>query len=215
MIITIGHTKGGVGKSTLGVNIGVARKLAGRDVWVVDADRQRTAQKALTLRNCDESLPPIPCDWYADAATLMSQVRMQASRYDDVIIECGGGDTAALRTAMALCDVMIVPFPPRSVDVWAFDELVPLINDVRAVGKDLKVYAVLNQADPGVNAADNIAAIKQVQEDYPEVELLTQRLVRRKAFSNAAGSGLSVYEVEPHDAKAVAELNALISAVFR
>lgn len=40
MIITVGNTKGGVGKITLAVNLAIARALAGRDVWLIDGDRQ-------------------------------------------------------------------------------------------------------------------------------------------------------------------------------
>ena len=42
MIITVGNTKGGVGKTTLTVNLAIARALAGRDVWLIDGDRQST-----------------------------------------------------------------------------------------------------------------------------------------------------------------------------
>ena len=40
MIITVGNTKGGVGKTTIAVNLAIARALAGRDVWLIDGDRQ-------------------------------------------------------------------------------------------------------------------------------------------------------------------------------
>ena len=43
MIITIGNTKGGVGKTTLAVNLAIARAMSGRDVWLIDGDRQGTA----------------------------------------------------------------------------------------------------------------------------------------------------------------------------
>lgn len=213
MILTIGHTKGGVGKSTLAINIAAARMMAGREVWLVDGDRQRTSQKAMSIRSTLEGVPGIPCDWYVDGETMMSQVRLQAHKFDDVIIECGGGDTTALRTAMALADAMLVPFPPRSVDVWAFDEFVKLVSEVRATGKQLPVYAVLNMADPGVLASDNTEAIAAL-ENYPQLEYLPKPIVRRKAYANAAGSGVSVFEFQPQDPKAIAELNALISAVF-
>lgn len=40
MIVTIGNTKGGVGKSTIAINLAIAHALAGRDVWLIDADAQ-------------------------------------------------------------------------------------------------------------------------------------------------------------------------------
>ncbi|RZT91079.1 CobQ/CobB/MinD/ParA family nucleotide binding protein, partial [Advenella incenata] len=40
MIVAIANTKGGVGKTTLAVQIAIARARAGRDVWLIDGDRQ-------------------------------------------------------------------------------------------------------------------------------------------------------------------------------
>jgi chromosome partitioning protein len=37
---------------------------------------------------------------------------------------------------------------------------------------------------------------------------------RRKAFANAAGQGLSVFESKPIDAKAAAELTSLVNVLF-
>ena len=36
MIVTVGNTKGGVGKTTLALNLAIARALQGRDVWLID-----------------------------------------------------------------------------------------------------------------------------------------------------------------------------------
>jgi chromosome partitioning protein len=46
MIVTIGNTKGGVGKTTIAVQVALVRRLAGGDVLLVDADRQGSAQAA-------------------------------------------------------------------------------------------------------------------------------------------------------------------------
>ena len=51
MIITVGNTKGGVGKTMLAVNLAIARALAGRDVWLIDGDRQGTAQTGVASEN--------------------------------------------------------------------------------------------------------------------------------------------------------------------
>ena len=50
MILTVGNVKGGVGKTTLAVNIAIARALAGRDVLLVDGDEQGTAAAFTDLR---------------------------------------------------------------------------------------------------------------------------------------------------------------------
>ena len=42
MIVTVGATKGGVGKTTVALNLSIGRVLAGRDVWLIDGDRQGT-----------------------------------------------------------------------------------------------------------------------------------------------------------------------------
>jgi hypothetical protein len=43
-IVNVGGTKGGVGKTTIAVNLAIARALAGRDVWLIDGDRQGAAE---------------------------------------------------------------------------------------------------------------------------------------------------------------------------
>ena len=43
MILTVGNTKGGVGKTTIAVNAAIVRAAAGRDVLLIDGDEQQTA----------------------------------------------------------------------------------------------------------------------------------------------------------------------------
>ena len=43
MILIVGSTKGGVGKTTIAFNFAVALTSAGRDVLLIDADKQATA----------------------------------------------------------------------------------------------------------------------------------------------------------------------------
>ncbi len=213
MIVTVGNTKGGVGKTTVALNLAIARTMAGRDTWFVDGDRQGTAQAAIALRAEAKQLPTIACAAYPDGATLRSQVQHQAGKFQDIIIDAGGRDSTALRAALILSDVLLVPFHPRSYDVWALDDMAFLVKEARAVRDGLRVQAVLNCADPGNRSRDNIEAAAAVGE-LERFEYLPTPLRRRKAFANAAGAGLSVLELKPPDKKAIAELNALITVVF-
>lgn len=213
MIITVGNTKGGVGKTTIAVNLAIARALAGRDVWLIDGDRQGTAQTAISIRAENGISPGIACATYPDGPTLRAQVQQQASKFDDIIIDAGGRDSTALRAALVLSDVLLVPFQPRSYDVWALEDIAGLIDEARSVRDGLRAMAVLNCADPGEASSDNIEAAAAVAE-VPQFEYLPTALRRRKAFANAAGAGLSVLELKPSDKKAIDELSALVSNVF-
>jgi chromosome partitioning protein len=129
-----------------------------------------------------------------------------------VVIDAGGRDSTALRAALSLSDLLIVPFLPRSVDVWALGDIAALVDEANSVRDGLQAYAVLNAADPGASS-DNTDAAAAVA-DFPQLALLDTPIRRRKAFANALGFGLSVCELAPRDPKACEELAALISRVF-
>lgn len=213
MILTVGNTKGGVGKTTLALNLALARALSGRDVWLVDADRQGTAQLAISLRSEANQLPAIACSQYAEGSLLRAQVKQQAHKYDDVIIDAGGRDSTALRAALVLSDILLVPFQPRSFDVWALHDIAQLVAEANSVRDDLRAFAVLNGADTTASSTDNTEAAQAVAE-IPQLNYLDSPIRRRKAFANASAQGLCVLELSPKDIKACDELNHLVSLLF-
>lgn len=213
MIIAIGNTKGGVGKTTLAVQIAIARAIAGRDVWLIDGDRQGTATAAIAARAEREKGPGVACAQYPDGPTLRAQVQQQRAKWGDIIIDVGGRNSTALRGALVLADVLLVPFAPRSYDVWALDDMAAMVDEARSVRDGLRAYAVLNLADPGEKSSDNAEAAAAVAE-FGQFDYLPAPIRRRKAFSNAGGAGLAVAELSPKDPKAVAELDALIEHLF-
>lgn len=213
MIITVGNTKGGVGKTTIAINLAIARALGGRDVWLVDGDVQGTAQAAISIRAEAAHIPGIACAFYPNGKVLRAQVKQQQQKFDDVVIDVGGHDSVAIRAALIQSDVLLVPFQPRSFDVWALENIAALIDEAHSLRDGLRAYAMLNCADPGEQSADNSEAAAAVA-DYPQLEYLPTPLRRRKAFANAASAGQCVLEIKPQDAKASSELNALVNALF-
>lgn len=213
MIITIGNTKGGVGKTTLAVQLAIARALSGREVWLIDGDRQGTAAAAIAARAEAGRVPGVACAQYVDGPGLRGQVQQQRHKWQDIIIDAGGRDSSALRAALVLSDTLLVPFAPRSYDVWALEDIADLIDEARSVRDGLDAIAVLNLADPGERGSDNTDAAAAVA-DFPQLRYLQTPLRRRKALANASGAGLGITEWTPKDTKAIAEMDALYSAVF-
>ena len=212
MILTIGNTKGGVGKSTLAVNIAIARAAQGRDVLLVDADEQRSAATFTDIRT-DEFGGSGYTAVALDGGALRGQILNLAPKYQDVVVDAGGRNTSSLRAALTVSDALLIPMRPRSVDLWVIDTMTELMNEAHIFNPALSVYLVVNAADP--RGTDNAAAADSLA-SVPGMTVLPVMIGDRKAFSNAFGYGRAVIEQEGRDKdpKAVAELLALVEAIY-
>ena len=211
MIIVAGGIKGGSGKTTVATHLAVMRALAGRDVLLIDADDQETATDFTALRN--ERLPEGA--GYTSIKLTGASVRTETLRltkkYDDIVIDTGGRDTTSQRAALTVADKLIVPFVPRSFDVWTLEKVASLVEEMRAANPRLKAYVFLNRADP--QGRDNDEAAELLRE-AGGLEFLDTPIGTRKAFGNAASQGLAVTELKQQDSKATQEINALFGYLF-
>lgn len=201
MILVVGNTKGGGGKTTLALQLALARTLAGHDVLVIDADSQGSAQTAVSIRADAGRLPALACVQYADGNLLRRQLGLLAAKHQDTIIDAGGRDNAALRVALTRADALLVPVQPRAVDIWALSDIAELIERAQEARADdgrppLRALAVVNLADPGVNAADTVDTTAALTE-FPQLAPLDALIRRRKAVANAMAFGPSVHEIAP------------------
>lgn len=208
MIITVGNVKGGVGKTTIAVNLAIALARDGRDVLLIDGDEQQTAMAFTELRTGKKSKPGYTAVALQGAA-IRTQVRQLAPKYDDIIIDVGGRDTGSLRAALTVADMVLIPVQPRSFDLWGVDQTAELVREAREINDHLRAVTVLNAADAQGRDNDDAASALRDVEGLEHVPAL---LVRRKAFPNAAAAGLSVLEYE--DPKAIEEFNRLTGFLF-
>ena len=212
MITVVGGTKGGTGKSTVATNLAVMHAAAGSDVLLVDADEQGTSTNFTAMRN---QTRPEGAGYTCVALTgkaVMTELRRLAPKYQEVVVDLGGANAATQRGALSVCDAYLVPFAPRSFDVWALERVAELVEEGRAVNPDLRAFAFLNRAD--ARGGDNAAAAEIIR-DQPALEFLPVSLGNRKSYARAATRGLAVVELRPADSKAVEEMESLFGVVGR
>ena len=212
MILTVGNTKGGVGKSSLAFNLALSQTMKGKLVWMIDGDRQGTLSLAATVREQAKTEPRIQFSRHFDGDYLREQVSRHHVDFHEVVIDAGGRDSTALRAALTVSDVVLVPFAPRSFDVWALTDMSQLVSEARAVNPKLRAFAILSMADN--TGRDNQDAIQALR-DFPQLTYLSAPILRRKAVANAAGQGLTVMEYRPKDPKAIYELRYLADTIFK
>ena len=205
-IYTVGGIKGGSGKTTVATNLAVMLAADGRDVLLVDADDQETATDFTAWRNTNTEGHAGFTAIQLTGDAVRTEIRRLSPKYDDIVIDTGGRDTTSQRAAMTVSDLYLVPFVPRSFDVWTLERVVKLIEEMKPANPTLRAFAFLNRADPAGN--DNAEAADYLK-DSVCIEYIDMPLGARKAFSNAAAEGRGVAELKRKDAKAEAEIRAL------
>jgi chromosome partitioning protein len=211
MILTVGHTKGGVGKSTIALQIAIARALAGKNVLLVDADKQRSSRDAIDIREMDGCTPAINCQTYRLRRDF-SHLDLNSHKYDDIIIDAGGRDNEALRFAILISNALLVPIAPEGMELWALRDIGQVVDETRQVRADVAAYTFLNRAEPG-HSPDNMAAIEIASGDS-RFKYVDKKIQRRKIFSTCSGNGISIFEAKRKNREAETELNDIISYFF-
>jgi chromosome partitioning protein len=212
MMLVCGGIKGGVGKTTLATNMAILRSLEGKDVLLVDADDQGTATDFTSVRN--ETMGDQGAGYTSiklHGAAVRSELLRMRDKYDDIVIDVGGRDTAGQRAALSIANVYVVPFLPGSFDVWTLDSVAALVEECRAFNDELRAVCVINRAD--AKGADNQEAAT-IAKETEGLEFIDSQLGNRKAFRSAAAQGLSVVEVSPKDPKAIAEIRGLYQNLY-
>lgn len=211
MIILVGGIKGGSGKTTIATNLAVMRAQTGKDVLLIDADDQETSSDFTVLRNERTGGQAGYTSIKLTGAAVRTEGLRLTNKYDDLIIDTGGRDTSSQRAGISIADVMLIPFIPRSFDIWTIEKVAVLVEEMRQANPILRACAFLNRVD--ARGSDNQDA-EDILKDNATLSFIPTPVGARKAFSNAAAHGLAVTELKPLDDKATAEMMLLFNYVF-
>lgn len=209
-VILFGGYKGGTGKSTLATNYAVYLARAGRDVLLVDTDKQGSADGWAATRGAEAELPRVHCvQKFQDVA---GAVRDLVGRYDEIVIDAGGRDSRELRSAMLVANALYVPLKASQFDLWTMDQMDQMVNDARGFNPDLAAWAVVSMAptNPRIREA---AEARELLAEFANVRLMSATICERKAYREATATGRGVLEL-PHP-KAAAELEVFGEEVAR
>jgi chromosome partitioning protein len=139
-VIVLGNEKGGSGKSTTAVHIGVALARAGFRTAMLDLDsRQRTSARYLENRaefsaKRDLPLPTPDLAVIVDGPEAVAELALrldQASGLDFIVIDTPGRDSDLARAALARADTIITPINDSFVDFDLIGQVDPETFKVR------------------------------------------------------------------------------------
>jgi chromosome partitioning protein len=188
-IIALAQRKGGVGKTTLAVNLAGELCRRGLDVGLVDADPQRSACLWGELGHLAFDVHEL-C--VRESVSQWAQA-VRDLPHTHVVMDCAPHDRI-LGAACALASLVIVPCTPSGLDLEAAAQTLSIVNAVRHRRRsDLNVILVPNRVDSRTLEGRQIVA-----EMASFGEPVGPAIGSRSGFVRAFSSGLSICDFDQH-----------------
>lgn len=200
-IISIISQKGGVGKTTLAINLAAAAQEKGGGVIIADTDPQQSTYRWYCGRK-DQIPLPFVASVFADALPEFL-AKAQSNVADYVFIDTSPNSTEESLAIADQSDLIVVPCGPSFIDLRALKRTE---NILRLAGKP--AMAVLNLCPSYGTEADQAAkALKTLG-----LDVCKQRIANRASARRAYALHQSILEFEPFG-KAAQEFVAVFRTI--
>ena len=147
IVIAVAQSKGGVGKTTLAVNVAGEITRYDRSVTLVDADPQGGAFRWAEPRRLNF---PVSRDLLSPRNPLLWVRNVLKAGSDFVIIDLQAGFGPTFEAAVMIADLLVVPSGPSSLDLGAARATIAKARDVRRsdpLSASLKLVTVPTKVD--------------------------------------------------------------------
>lgn len=203
MIITVAHSKGGVGKSLLAWHLAIGLK-----VPIVDLDFQRTLVYTNNLRKANgyKQLKIIQPETPEAFIELMDEWPEDKH----IIIDVGGFDSNLNRAAIYISDLIITPAVDRVTEMAGLYKFHQIIEELSTKMKTfIKANILLNDVSP---TSKDFSVIEELVDNLEHFTLMDTIIAHRADFYKSMEEGKGVTELEG-ESKAKDELKQLIKEI--
>lgn len=202
MVLSTINLKGGVGKTTIAVNLAVAFANRGKKVCIIDTDSEQLSSVKWSGQR-DDAMVRVAVS-AVSAEKLVREASEYAKMYDLVILDGAPQLGKLANSTLIASDVVIVPITASALDFWAMENFLERFQEAKNLKESLQAYILLNRYSSARNVSKEIL---DVLNEFPEIGKLQSTIGDRVAYNEIITQGVGV--VEYKDSKAKREMEAL------
>lgn len=205
-VVAILNQKGGVGKTTIALNLAAALAQNGDRIQYIDADPQGTALDWNAVRTAASLFPVVGLP----KNTLHKDIPTLAKPYDWTFIDGPPLVFDVAKSAIMASDFVLLPMQPSAFDIWSAKRIVDLILEAQAFKASLTYGLAVSRKTANTAVGKNFR--QSLIQAFPDSFILRSEIGQRIAFVESAAQGQTVVETEPKGA-ASAEIRNLLTEI--
>ena len=209
MVISVINLKGGVGKTTIAINLAVSFAHQGKKICIIDTDKEQLSAVKWSGQR-DDDKPTVTVITVGEK--LIREVQTHAKNFDIVVLDGSPQLGELANNTLIASDIVIVPVANSVLEFWSMDNFAARFKQAKqlkeGVGGSIIGLCIFNRYNDKQNLSREM---KEALKQFPEFEAIQTTIADRIAYKEAMMQGIGVIEYK--DPKAKKEIQSLTEEV--